>query len=195
MDTFGANTQVFQYKVTDAIRLLIRHCRDDPEREGLKETPDRVSRALLEMTEGYTQDPAVILSKQFSEPTDELIVVSGINFYSLCEHHLMPFHGTATVGYLPDKKVVGLSKIPRLVHCYSRRLQIQERLTQQITSALMDHLQPQGAGCIIQAHHTCMSMRGVKCGGTMTTSCLLGVIRDMAREEFLSFVHQHRGNP
>ena len=190
MDTFGANAQVFQCKVTDAVRLLITHCRDDPEREGLKETPDRVARALLEMTEGYNEDPAAILSKQFTEPTDELIVVSGIHFYSLCEHHLMPFHGTAAVGYLPNTKVVGLSKIPRLVNCFSRRLQIQERLTQQIANALMDHLQPQGAGCIIQAHHTCMSMRGVKCGGTMTTSSLLGVCRTDAREEFLRFAKQ-----
>ena len=141
------------------------------------------------MTSGYQEDWKEILSKQFTEPYDEMVVVTGIEFHSLCEHHLMPFSGTAAVAYLPDKRVVGLSKIPRLVHCFAKRLQIQERLTSQITTALLTALAATGAGCIIKAQHSCMKVRGVRCSGNMTTSSLLGSFRQTeVKSEFLELI-------
>lgn len=162
---------------------------EDPTREGLRETPKRVCKAWQEMTEGYKQDPAIILAADFdSEGYDQMVWLRDIDFYSTCEHHMLPFHGTATVAYIPDKRVVGLSKMARLVDCFSRRLQIQERLTRQIAQALNDKLKPIGYGVIIKAHHMCMSCRGVKkSDAEMITSALGGAIKDKdaARAEFM----------
>ena len=155
--------------------------------DGLRDTPRRVVKAMLEMTAGYDESPEEILSKTFAEHSDELIVLRGIDFHSTCEHHLLPFHGVAHVGYLPGK-VVGISKLARLVHCFARRLQIQERMTQQIASAVETHLDARGVGVIVSAHHLCMGCRGVKLPATqLVTSSMLGTLRNSAetRSEFL----------
>jgi GTP cyclohydrolase I len=161
---------------------------EDPRREGLRDTPRRVLKALDELTAGRHGDPAAILAVQFTEACDELILVRDIPFYSLCEHHMLPFHGQVTVGYIPaGDRVVGLSKIPRLVECFARRLQTQERLTGQIAEALATHLQARGVGVLIDGSHTCMAMRGVRASGRMTTSALLGILREpAARHEFVT---------
>ena len=172
----------------DAVVRLLQHIGEDPQREGLLETPRRVVKALSELTSGYSQDIAGLLSKVFSEVHDEMIVVGPIAFSSLCEHHMLPFTGHAMVGYVPDRKVVGLSKIPRVVEAIAKRLQVQERLTDQVVAAIMEHLRPLGAGCTIVASHSCMCMRGVRASGAkMTTSSLQGVLRSdaAARSEFL----------
>jgi len=174
---------------TDAVVRLLQWVGEDPNREGLLDTPKRVTKALREITEGYSLDPADVLSTTFDEPCDEMIVLSGIEFSSTCEHHLLPFTGTATVGYIPNGSVVGLSKLARLVDLYARRLQIQERLTQQVATTLQQHTGAQGVGVIIEAHHTCMSLRGIRKGRTtMTTTALLGAMYDdaRARSEFLA---------
>lgn len=175
----------------DAVRRLIRLAGDDPEREGLLETPERVVRAYKELFAGYSQDPATILKTFTDGVCDEMVVVRGVQFVSMCEHHMMTFTGTAHVGYLPSGKIVGLSKLARLVDVYARRLQVQERLTVQVTAALMDYLKPKGAGCIIEASHSCMSCRGVmKQNAVMVTSSLVGAFRDdpRTRDEFLKLV-------
>ena len=170
-----------------AVETLLRLVGEDPSRDGLRDTPARVVKALLEMTGGYDESPADILSTTFAEQSDELIVLRGIDFHSTCEHHLLPFHGVAHVGYLPGK-VVGISKLARLVHCFARRLQIQERMTQQIARAIETHLEARGAGVVISAHHLCMGCRGVKSPATqLVTSAMLGTLRSNAetRSEFL----------
>jgi GTP cyclohydrolase I len=158
----------------------------------LEETPQRWVRAFLEMTSGYTDDPVEILSKRFKQPAaDELVILRDIEFTSLCEHHLLPFTGTAHVAYLPGGFLVGLSKLARLVECYARRLQVQERMTHQIATAIMENLDSRAVGVVIKAHHSCMGCRGVrKPGATMITSCLLGMLRTNSplRAEFLSLV-------
>jgi len=158
----------------------------------LAETPDRWVRAFREMTSGYAEDSADILSKRFVQPAaDELVILTDISFVSLCEHHLLPFSGVAHIGYLPNGFVVGISKLARLVDCHAKRLQIQERMTQDIATAISTHLQTSAAGCIIEATHSCISCRGIKKPGTtMKTSCLLGRLRTdaMMRSEFLSLV-------
>lgn len=162
---------------------------EDPTRDGLKDTPDRVLRALKEMTGGYGEDPGDILGRVFDEKSDELVMVRRVPFTSLCEHHMLPFTGHATVGYLPGEKVVGLSKLPRLVNCFARRLQMQERLTQQVAKAMQEHLAPRGVGVVLVGEHQCMSCRGVRAtGADMVTSAMLGVLRDnpAARAEFLA---------
>lgn len=172
----------------DAVVRLLEGIGEDPKREGLVETPRRVRRALTEMTEGYGQDPAAILSKTFDEPYDEIIVLKAIPFTSLCEHHLLVFEGTVDIGYLPGK-VVGLSKLARLVDCFSRRLQIQERLTRQLAESIVQHLEARGVGVVVRAIHSCLSCRGIrKSGSTMVTSAMLGVFRDKpeCRAEFLA---------
>lgn len=174
---------------TDAVRRLLQFIGEDPEREGLLDTPKRVVKAYAEMTAGYSEDPAAILSTTFDDRCDEMVMLRGIDFVSLCEHHLLPFTGTAVVGYVPGDRVVGLSKLARLVECYARRLQVQERLTNQIAYALLDHLDARGVGVVIRAHHSCMGNRGVrKPGAEMVTSAMLGVLRDdtAARAEFLA---------
>jgi GTP cyclohydrolase I len=171
----------------DAVVSLLRMIGEDPSRNGLLETPRRVVAALREMTRGYDESPSEILSKTFEETSDELIVLRGIEFYSICEHHLLPFYGTVSVGYLPGE-VVGISKLARLVHCFARRLQIQERLTGQIAGAIAEHLHARGTAVIVTAHHLCMGCRGVKQPSTeLVTSAMLGTLRDDAitRAEFL----------
>lgn len=158
----------------------------------LAETPARWVRAFHEMTSGYAEESDEILSKRFAQPAaDELVLLTNIPFVSLCEHHLLPFSGLAHVGYLPAGFVVGISKLARLVDCHARRLQIQERMTQDIATAITKHLETTAAGCIIEATHSCISCRGIKKSGvSMTTSCLLGRLRldAMMRSEFLSLV-------
>ena len=172
---------------TEAVVALLQHIGEDPTREGLIDTPKRVVKALTEMTDGYSKDPAEVLGTTFNETQDQMIVVSGIEFASLCEHHMLPFTGIATVAYLPGNCIVGLSKIARLVEMYARRLQVQERMTNQIAQAIETHLGAKGVGVVIHGTHSCMKNRGIKKQGTMTTSCLLGEIRDehSARHEFL----------
>jgi GTP cyclohydrolase I len=176
---------------TDAVRRLLQHLGEDPTREGLVDTPARVVRALTEMTSGYQLDPAEVLERQFPDDYDEMVIVRGIDFHSLCEHHMLGFTGTATVAYVPapGRGVVGLSKLARLVDLYARRLQVQERLTMQIADALEAHLQPLGVGVVVAARHSCMGCRGVrKPRAEMVTSAIRGVLRDKpeARAEFLS---------
>ena len=174
---------------TDGIVRLIEYVGEDPTREGLLDTPKRVLKAFKEMTEGYRLNPEDILGTTFDVgDVDEMVVVRNIEFVSLCEHHLLPFTGTATVAYLPNVRVVGLSKVARLVDLFSRRFQVQERLTRQITDAMDDCLEPLGSACIIEASHSCMGCRGVrKPAARMVTSSLTGVFRqDEVRAEFLS---------
>jgi len=171
----------------DAVVTLLQYIGEDPERDGLAGTPERVVRAWRELTAGYADDPAEILSRTFEETSDEMIILRGISFHSMCEHHLLPFQGTAAVGYLPGK-VVGISKLARLVHCFARRLQIQERMTRQIADAVQEHLGARGVGVIVRAQHLCMACRGVRQEETeMVTSAMLGTLRSDAtsRAEFL----------
>jgi GTP cyclohydrolase IA len=179
----------------DCVRRLISLCGEDPERDGLVDTPERYVRALAELTDGYEQDPAAFLGVQFDDVTyDEMVVVNNVRFSSLCEHHLLPFIGHATVAYIPGEKVVGLSKLARVVHAYAHRLQVQERLTSDIAGAIDSVLNPIGTGVVITAQHLCMTVRGVRePEATMTTSTLYGALRDKpeARAEFLALA---RGN-
>ena len=172
----------------EAVRKLLLSVGEDPDREGLLDTPKRYVKALTELTSGYAEDPAEILSTQFDEAYDQMVVVTGIEFTSLCEHHILPFAGHVTIGYIPRKKVVGLSKLPRIVHTYAKRLQVQERLTNEIAEAIDIHVEPLGVGVVVTSVHQCMAIRGVKQNGAkMVTSCLLGVMRESpaARGEFL----------
>ena len=185
----STNAQVSQDQVVRAVQTILLALGEAPDREGLRETPARVHRALLEMTQGYLQSPSQILGTTFDEPCDEVVILKSIPFTSLCEHHMLPFFGTATVGYLPSTRVVGLSKLARLVDCFAARLQIQERMTNQIAGAIMEHLNPLGAGVVVAATHGCMACRGVKKpGAVMITSALLGNFRSNSdlRAEFLS---------
>lgn len=171
-----------------AVRLILESIGEDPDREGLRDTPDRVIRALREMTSGLQVDPESVLGTVFNEISDQMVVVRGIRFSSLCEHHLLPFIGTVTVGYVPNNKVVGLSKIPRLVNVFAKRPQVQERMTNQIAEALMGCLSPLGVGVMVKAHHACMGCRGVlQPDAEMVTSAMLGCLREdaSARNELL----------
>ena len=173
--------------IEDAIVRLIQHIGENPNREGLLDTPKRVAKAYRELTHGYDADPATILGTTFGEHASQMIHVNGIEFVSLCEHHMLPFTGTAHVAYIPRERVVGLSKIPRLVAAYAARLQVQERLTEQIADALDTHLNPLGVGVSITAHHSCMGLRGAKQpNATMTTTALRGLFwMQETRAEFL----------
>jgi GTP cyclohydrolase I len=175
-----------------AVRTLLTEIGEDPEREGLVDTPARLRRMYAELTEGYRTDPdALINGACFTVDYDEMVVVRDIEFFSLCEHHLLPFYGRAHVGYLPRGTVIGLSKIPRIVDLYAHRLQVQERMTQQVAGLLMDRLNPKGVACVIEATHLCTMMRGVKKQqATMVTSAMLGTFRSDARtrSEFLTFI-------
>ncbi|HXG18319.1 MAG TPA: GTP cyclohydrolase I FolE [Methylomirabilota bacterium] len=176
------------------VRQILEHLGEEPEREGLVKTPYRVARALEYLTKGYQQDPREILNqaKFVEEDYQEMVVVKDIDFYSMCEHHILPFFGRANVAYLPRHHIVGLSKIPRLVEVFSRRLQVQERLTTQIANTIMDVLDPLGVGVIIRAEHLCMRMRGVeKQNSIVTTSAMLGAFRTQqaTREEFITLVN------
>lgn len=171
-----------------AVKTLLEFLGEDPSREGLRETPSRVVRALREMTGGMQEHPGEILGTVFEEEYDEMVVVQGIEFTSLCEHHMLPFTGTCDVGYVPNGRVVGLSKIPRLVRCFAKRLQVQERMTRAIASAMMRHLSPLGVGVVVRGRHSCCETRGVRSKNMMVTSDLRGVMRDKpeARAEFLA---------
>ena len=180
----------------DAVRVLLRWAGEDPEREGLKDTPKRYVKAFGEWFAGYAEDPADILSRTFEEVEgyDEMVILRNVRFESHCEHHIAPIIGNAHVAYLPDTRVVGISKLARLVDLYSKRMQIQERLTAQIATTLNKVLQPKGVGVVIEASHGCMTTRGVeKTGLTMVTSQMMGAFREDAstRREFLSAI----GNP
>jgi GTP cyclohydrolase IA len=174
---------------------LLRKLGEDPEREGLEKTPARVEKALRFLTSGYHQDVKEVLNGAFyTEPCDEMILVKDIDLFSLCEHHMLPFFGKCHVAYLPDKKVVGISKIARLIEMYGRRLQIQERLTSQIANAIADHLQPFGVAVVIEARHLCMIMRGVQKQDSMAvTRAMLGRFKEDAqlRLEFMSLISRN----
>jgi GTP cyclohydrolase IA len=178
--------------LTDAVRTLLEEIGEDPSREGLTGTPERVRRMYDELTAGYHVDPDALLNGAcFNVDYDEMVVVRDIEFFSLCEHHLLPFIGHAHVGYLPRGRVVGLSKIPRIVDMYAKRLQIQERLTVQVADFLMERLEPKGVACVVEATHLCTMMRGVKKQeATMVTSSMTGTFRRDARTraEFMGLI-------
>ena len=179
--------------VEDAVRLILRHVGEDPEREGLKLTPTRVLHALDFLTRGYKEDPKVAINGAvFSEEEyQEIILCKDLDFYSLCEHHLLPFFGKAHLAYLPNRRIIGLSKLARLVEIYARRLQVQERLTTQIAHTLMEEIEPLGVAVVLEAEHLCMRMRGVeKQNSYVTTSAMLGVFRTHVetRQEFMNLL-------
>jgi len=180
----------------DSVRALIRMLGEDPDRQGLARTPQRVAQSLRFLTRGYHQDlDRVLNGALFDVAYDEMVIVKDIEIFSLCEHHLLPFFGRCHVAYIPDKKVIGLSKIPRLVDAFAHRLQVQERLTNQIAKTVMEKIRPHGVGVVIEAQHLCMIMRGVeKQHSVAVTSAMLGVFRDeqRTREEFLSLVRARR---
>lgn len=182
--------------VEEAVREILLEIGEDPDRDGLVGTPDRVHRMYAELTAGYHVDPdRLINGAVFEVDYSEMVVVKDIPFYSLCEHHLLPFFGTAAVAYIPRGKVIGLSKIPRIVEMYARRLQVQERMTQQIADFVNDRLAPQGVGVVVEGNHLCAVMRGIRKPGTiMTTSAVLGLFRsrDRTRAEFLSHLDRRR---
>ena len=183
-------------KIESIILDLLKEIGEDPEREGLQKTPHRVAKSWTTFAKGYKQTPEEVVGDAvFNEQCDEVIAVKDIDFFSLCEHHLLPFKGVAHVGYLPEKKIIGLSKIPRIVDIYARRLQVQERLTQQVADALQDVLSPKGVAVVIEAEHLCMQMRGVeKKSSFMITSAVRGAFREnnKTREEFLSIIGKGR---
>jgi GTP cyclohydrolase I len=179
---------VAEMDMQDAVRALLAGLGEDPDREGLEKTPERVAKALKFLTSGYSQDPKALIN-------EALFTVTYV--FSMCEHHLLPFYGKAHVAYIPNGKVVGLSKIPRLVDMFARRLQVQERLTTQIAETIQEAIRPRGVGVVIEAMHFCMIMRGVeKQNSVAVTSCMLGGFRDRqpTREEFLSLIRAH-GRP
>jgi GTP cyclohydrolase I len=180
--------------VEEAVREILLEIGEDPDRQGLVGTPDRVHRMYAELTAGYQVDPdRLINGAVFDVDYSEMVVVKDIPFYSLCEHHLLPFFGAAAVAYIPRGKVIGLSKIPRIVEMYARRLQVQERMTQQIADFLDERLKPQGVGVVVEANHLCAVMRGIRKPGTvMTTSAVLGLFRtrDRTRAEFFSHLER-----
>jgi GTP cyclohydrolase I len=184
-------------RVEAAVEEILREIGEDPERDGLVGTPERVHRMYTELTAGYHVDPERLMNGAvFDVRYSEMVVVKDIPFYSLCEHHLLPFFGTAAVAYIPKGRVIGLSKIPRVVEMYARRLQVQERMTQQIADFLSERLAPQGVGVVVEANHLCAVMRGIRKPGTvMTTSAVLGLFRtrDRTRAEFFS--HLERRGP
>ena len=187
------STKVSEDQALEAVKTLIRWAGDNPEREGLKETPKRVIKSYKDFFSGYNSDPREILSKKFKEVDgyDEIIILKNIRLESHCEHHMVPFIGTAHVGYLPKNKVVGLSKLARLVEAFAKRLQIQEKLTAQIANAIDEVLQPRGVGVIIEASHLCVGTRGIhKPDAKMVTSRMLGSFRNdqATRKEFLELV-------
>ncbi|MBW4025796.1 MAG: GTP cyclohydrolase I FolE [Acidobacteria bacterium] len=179
----------------DLYREIIRRFDEDPSRDGLERTPERVEKAMTFLTKGYHQDPTAILrGAMFDVDYDEMVLVKDIEMFSLCEHHMLPFFGKVHVAYIPNGKVIGLSKIPRLVEVFARRLQVQERMTRQIADAIQDAISPQGVGVVIEARHLCMMMRGVeKQNSSTVTSAMVGVFQKQnTRAEFLSLVRERR---
>jgi GTP cyclohydrolase IA len=192
-ETEGAVLEGERAVVADAVRAVLRHIGEDPEREGLKRTPVRVVQALEFLCRGYREDPKVAINGAVfaEEEYQEIILCKDLDFYSLCEHHLLPFFGKAHVAYLPKRRIIGLSKLARLVEIYARRLQVQERLTTQIAQTLMEELEPLGAAVVLEAEHLCMRMRGVeKQNSFVTTSAMLGVFRTHfeTRQEFMNLL-------
>jgi GTP cyclohydrolase I len=182
----------------NAVKTMMLHVGEDPSREGLLETPQRVRKAYEFIYGGYKEDPKEILSKAlFSSSNDEMVLIKDIEFYSTCEHHLLPIIGRVHVAYIPDGKVVGLSKIPRVVNVFARRMQIQEQLTEQIADAIMDTIKPKGVAVVVQARHMCMEMRGVeKINSTTTSSALRGLFKrdEKTRAEFFSLINSPAGS-
>jgi GTP cyclohydrolase IA len=178
----------------DLVREMLVRLGEDPQREGLAQTPKRVQKAFEFLTRGYNEDPEVLLKNAlFTVNYDEMVIVKDVEMFSLCEHHMLPFFGKVHVAYIPNGKVIGLSKIPRLIELFSRRLQIQERLTTQIAETIQKVIQPQGVGVVIEARHLCMMMRGVeKQHSAAVTSSMLGCFREEheTRTEFLSLIRQ-----
>jgi len=185
-------------RVSDAVRELLAALGEDPQREGLRRTPERVEKSLRFLTAGYAQDAKHLLNQAlFTVSYDEMVIIKDIELFSLCEHHLLPFFGKAHVAYIPNGRVLGLSKIPRLVDMFARRLQVQERLTVQIAETIQKFIRPRGVGVVIEAMHLCMIMRGVeKQNSVAVTSCMRGVFRNQqqTRGEFLSLIKKkHEG--
>ena len=184
----------FGDELPELVTRLLAQLGEDPGRDGLRGTPERVADSLRFLTEGYGQDAAdAVGDALFEQPYDEMVAVREVGFYSLCEHHLLPFFGVAHIAYVPAGRVVGLSKIPRLVDVYAHRLQLQERLTREIAEGLQRVVQPEGVAVVLEARHLCMEMRGVeKIGGQTVTSCMLGCFRDDARTrtEFLELIRR-----
>ena len=175
----------------EAVVAILRFIGENPDREGLKDTPKRVSRAWVEMTAGYSMNVAEMFMLFEDVKVDEMVVLKDLEFVSCCEHHMMPFQGVAHIGYIPNGKVIGISKLARVLEVYTRRLQIQERICEQVTAALDTYLQPLGSACVLEATHCCMSCRGVrKQNAVMITSSLTGAFYDKpeARHEFLNFI-------
>jgi GTP cyclohydrolase IA len=186
-----AGAPVDHERIRRAVREILYAVGENPDREGLRETPDRVARMYAEIFAGLHLDPAIHLQKAFTQKADELVLVKDIEFASCCEHHLMPFTGKAHIGYLPDGRVVGLSKLARVVDAVARRPQIQEQMTEQIADLIMNELQPRGVAVIVEASHSCMTIRGVRKPGSMTTtSAVRGILKSNAatRAEFMSLV-------
>ena len=184
--------------VEEAVRVILRHCGEDPEREGLARTPTRVAKAFAFLTRGYGEDPKTAINGALftEEDYQEMILCKNLDFYSLCEHHLLPFFGKAHVAYLPNRRILGLSKIARMVEIFARRLQVQERLTTQIAHTIMSEIEPLGVAVVLEAEHLCMRMRGVeKQNSYVTTSAMLGVFRtnQETRQEFMNLLRNAKG--
>jgi len=181
----------------NAVKSMMTHVGEDPDREGLLDTPSRVRKAYEFIYSGYKEDPKEILNKAlFTSSNDEMVLIKDIEFYSTCEHHLLPIIGQVHVAYIPDGKVVGLSKIPRVVNVFARRMQIQEQLTEQIADAIMEAIAPKGVAVVVQARHMCMEMRGVeKINSTTTSSALRGLFKkdEKTRSEFFSLINSPSG--
>lgn len=195
MPNTSSDGEIDHRRIEKAVREILLAVGENPDREGLLKTPNRVARAYAELMSGLRQDPKQHLRTVFNERYDEVVLLRDIEFNSLCEHHLLPFTGRAHVAYLPDGKVVGLSKLARLVEGYARRPQVQERLTTQIADALMEELNPIGAACVIEATHTCMTIRGAKKPGSiMVTSALRGIFKEnpSSRAEILTLMYSEK---
>lgn len=191
MKSTTQETTVTSASYEELVREMLVRLGEDPDREGLTQTPERVRKAMQFLTRGYQEDPETILNGAlFTVEYDEMVIVKDIEMFSLCEHHMLPFFGKVHIAYIPKGKVIGLSKLPRLVEVFSRRLQVQERLTTQIAETIQETIKPQGVGVIIEARHLCMMMRGVeKQHSSAVTSAMLGAFRDLdTRSEFLSLV-------
>ena len=189
---------VQQASLAELTREMLLRLGEDPQREGLQRTPERMAQALEFLTKGYQEDPQEILrGALFTEEYDEMVIVKDVEMFSLCEHHLLPFFGKVHVAYIPNGKVIGLSKIPRLIDVFARRLQVQERLTMQIAESIQQAIAPEGVGVVIEARHLCMMMRGVeKQHSAAVTSSMLGAFRneENTRQEFLSLIRPRNGN-
>jgi GTP cyclohydrolase I len=189
----GIDEGLREFSTQEMVREMLSRFGEDPSRDGLLATPERVEKSMAFLTKGYKEDPANILhGALFNEDYDEMVIVKDIEMFSLCEHHMLPFFGKVHVAYIPKGKVIGLSKIPRLVEVFSRRLQIQERLTRQIADAIQDAIEPQGVGVVVEARHLCMMMRGIeKQHSSTVTSAMVGCFQKKeTRAEFLSLVRQ-----